>query len=103
MERKLVGEWLSGCSIDICSVTKLNADRTFSNRFDEKDFPEPNYSGTWHVEGDQLVMHVSWADKPLQDIIGKDLRLIVSAFQQKKFVAISAEHRTKAVTWERRQ
>src|SRR5882724_11611481 len=87
LEKQLVGEWLSGCSIDICTVTTLNADRTFSDRFDEKDSPDPSYSGTWRVEGDQLVMHVTWANKALQDIVGKDLRLIVSEFQPKKFIA----------------
>jgi len=101
-DKQLVGEWLSGCSIDICTITMLKADHTFSERFDEKDFPDPNYSGTWRVDGDQLVMHVTWADKSLQHIVGKDLRLIVSEFQPKKFVATPAEDRTKPLTWERR-
>ena len=99
---KLVGEWLSGCSIDICAVTTLNADHTFSDRFDDKDFSEPSYSGTWHVENDQLVMHVTWANKAQQDIIGEDLRLIVSEFHQRKFVATLAEDGIKPVAWERR-
>jgi hypothetical protein len=47
-------------------------------------------------------MHVTWANKAQQDIIGKDLRLIVSEFHQKKFVATFAEDGTKPVTWERR-
>jgi hypothetical protein len=102
LEKNLIGEWMSGCSIDICTLTTLNADHTFSDRFDEKRSPEPSYSGTWRVEGDQLIMHVTWADKALQDIVGKDLRLIVSEFQQKKFVATPTEDRTKPVTWERR-
>jgi hypothetical protein len=102
LEKNLIGEWMSGCSIDICTLTTLNADHTFSDRFDEKGFPEPSYSGTWPVEGDQLIMHVTWADKALRDIVGKDLRLIVSEFQQKKFVATPTEDRTKPVTWERR-
>ena len=102
LEKKLVGEWMSGCSIDICTVTTLKADHTFSERFDEKDVPGRNYSGTWRVEGDQLVMHVTWAAQSLQDIVGKDLRLIVSAFEDKKFVATPLEDRTKPHAWERR-
>ncbi len=102
LEKQLVGEWLSGCSIDICTITTLKADHTFSERFDEKDFPDPSFSGTWRVEADQLVMHVASANSSLQDIIGKDLRLIVSEFQQKKFVATPTEDPTKLLTWERR-
>ena len=101
LEKKLVGEWMSGCSIDICTITTLKPDHTFSERFDEKDAPDPNYSGTWHVDGDQLVMHVTWAAHSLQDIVGKDLRLIISEFEDKKFVATPLEDRTKPLSWER--
>jgi hypothetical protein len=102
LEKKLVGEWLSGCSIDICTLTMLSTDHTFSQRFDEKDFPPPNFSGTWRIEGDQLVLHVAWANKSLNDILGKDMRFIISEFDEKKFVATPTEGPTKPVTWERR-
>src|SRR6266581_1975263 len=77
LEKKLFGEWLSGCSIDICTLTTLSADHTFSERFDEKDSPGDICSGTWRVEGDQLVMHVAWANKSLNDIVDKDMRFII--------------------------
>lgn len=101
LEKQLVGEWVSGCSIDVCTITTLNADHTFSDRFDERDFTEPVYSGTWRVEGDQLVMHATWANNSLQDITGKNFRLIVSQFERNKFVATSTDGKMKPLTWER--
>src|SRR4051812_4676048 len=79
-ERKLVGEWLSGCSIDICTVTSLKADRTFSERFDEKNLADPVLSGRWRVEGDQLVLHVTWEleSKSVQSVVGRDLRYVIA-------------------------
>jgi hypothetical protein len=100
LENKLVGNWVF-CSIDICTITALNTDRTFSQRFDEKDSPGDICSGTWRVDHDQLVLHVTRADKPLQHIIAKDVRFIISDFQYDKFVATSTEDRTKPLTWER--
>jgi hypothetical protein len=100
LDRKLIGEWQSGCSIDICTIARLNVDHTFSVKFDEKD-SSTSYSGTWRVEGDQLIAHVTAADKVLQDIVGKDFRIIVSNFQHDTFVAtIADEHRTSQ-PWKR--
>ena len=100
LEHKLVGKWVF-CSIDICTITALNTDRTFSQRFDEKDSPGDICSGTWRVDHDQLVLHATRADKVLQHMIGKDVRFIISDFQQDKFLATSTEDKTKPLTWER--
>ena len=102
LETKLVGQWLSGCSIDICTITTLNADRTFFQRFDEGDLPDEVCSGTWRVDHDQLVLHVTRADKGLRDVLGKDVRFIISEFQHDRFIATSTEDKTKPLTWERR-
>jgi hypothetical protein len=101
LEKKLVGQWVF-CSIDICTVTALNADRTFSQQFDEKDTPGDICSGSWRVDHAQLVLHVTHADKVLQDVLGKDVRFIISEVDGKKFVATPAEDKTKPLTWERR-
>jgi hypothetical protein len=94
LDRKVVGEWQSGCSIDVCTITTLKADHSFSVRFDQKNSAE-SYSGAYSVEGDQLVAHVTAADKALQDIIGKDFRIVVADFHQDSFVAILVDdHRT---------
>jgi hypothetical protein len=99
LETRLVGAW-SGCSIDVCSITTLKADHTFSERFEDTD--SPSYSGNWRVEHDQLVLHITWADKNLQDILGKDMRLIISDLQSEKLVATPAEDK-KALPWKRVQ
>ena len=102
LETKLVGQWLSGCSIDICTITTLNADRTFFQRFDQSDLPDEVCSGTWRVDHDQLVLHVTLADKGLRDVLGKDVRFIISEFQHDRFIATSTEDKTNPLTWERR-
>ena len=102
LETKLVGQWLSGCSIDICTITTLNADRTFFQRFDQSELPDEVCSGTWRVDHDQLVLHVTLADKGLRDVLGKDVRFIISEFQHDRFIATSTEDKTKPLTWERR-
>jgi hypothetical protein len=101
LERNLVGSWDSGCSIDICTITTLKADHTFSERFDEKGYSD-SYTGTWRVEDHQLVLHILWAADGLQDIAGKDLRLVISQFHRDTFVATLGEDATKAGHWKRR-
>jgi hypothetical protein len=101
LDKKIVGRWMSGCSVDICTITTLRPDRTFSYAFEEDDRGD-SLSGTWHVERNQLVLHVTWADNSLQHMVGKDFRLLISQLQHDTLVATSVENKTKAVTWERR-
>jgi hypothetical protein len=100
LERKLVGAW-SGCSIDICSVTTLRPDHSFSERF--VGFDTDSYSGSWRVEREQLVLHIAWADENLKDMLGKDMRLIISDLQNHKLVATLADDKKKALPWTRVQ
>jgi hypothetical protein len=100
LERKLLGKW-SGCSVDICSVTTLRPDHTFSERF--VGFDTDSYSGTWRVERDQLVLHITWVDENLKDMLGKDMRLIISDLQSDKLMATLAEDKRKALPWKRVQ
>jgi hypothetical protein len=81
LEKKLVGEWLSGCSIDICTITSLKADHTYCDTFDEKDISEPSVCGTWRVHGDQLVLRITWGAAGVKpDVIGKGLHFTISEF-----------------------
>jgi hypothetical protein len=100
LEKKLVGEWSSGCSIDVCTVTALKADHTFSVKHDEKD-SAISYSGTWRVEGNTLVAHVTAADKFLQGIVGHDFRVAISDFQHDSFVAILIDEERTSQQWKR--
>lgn len=95
-----MGEWESGCSIDICTITTLRPDHTFSVRFDEKGSSD-SYSGTWRIDDDQLVAHVTAADKVLQDIVGKDLRLTMSDFHHDRFMATLAVDEKETFPWKR--
>jgi hypothetical protein len=78
----------------------LKPDHTFSEKFEEKDYPD-SYSGSWRIEGNQLVLHVTWADKDLQDMVGKDTHLIISEFQPDTFVATLASDRSRTGPWKR--
>ena len=100
LEKKLIGAW-SGCSIDVCSITTLKPDHTFSERFEDTD--SPSYSGTLRAERDQLVLHISWADRNLQDMLGKEMRLIISDLQKDKLVVTLADDQKKALPWRRVQ
>jgi hypothetical protein len=40
---------------------------------------------------DQLVLHVIRSDKVLHDILGKDMRFIISDLQRDRFIATSPE------------
>jgi hypothetical protein len=47
---------------------------------------------------DQLVLHVIRSDKVLHDILGKDMRFIISDLQRDRFIATSPEDKTKPLT-----
>jgi hypothetical protein len=98
-----VGEWLSGCSIDICIITSLKADRTFSERFDEKNLADPVVSGTWRTEGNQLVLHVTsqLQAKTVPSVLGRDLRYIISDLQPNALVAAYTDTKSDPVHWKR--
>jgi hypothetical protein len=96
LERKLIGAW-SGCSIDICSTNTFRSDHTMGSRFDGDD--SDSYSGTWRVEGDQVVIHVLQAGPGASDIVGKDLLWIIVDIQKDGFVTgYDKEHK---LTWTR--
>jgi hypothetical protein len=103
LEKQIVGEWLSGCSIDICTITTLRPDHTFSQRFDQKNLSDPVVSGTWRTEGNQLVLHITWQHelKRVPSAVGSDLRYIISDVQHDTFIATFAETK-EGLYWRRR-
>src|SRR5215467_8186541 len=98
LERQLLGSW-SSCSIDVRSVTSLRPDHTFSERFVGSN--ADSYSGTWRVEGNQLVLKISSTDENLKDKLGTEIRLIVSNLQNDNLVATLADNQKKALPWKR--
>src|SRR4051794_15993751 len=98
LERQLLGSW-SSCSIDICSVTSLRSDHTFSERF--VDSNSDSYSGTWKAEGNQLVLHIGWVDENLKDMLGHEMRLIISDLKKDGLIATLADDPKKTLPWRR--
>jgi hypothetical protein len=86
-EEELVGRWHSGCSIDICTITTLNSDHTFSQKFDDKNITDDSFAGSWRLEGDELVLHVTRADTVIQQMVGTDMHFALSKFRRDKFIA----------------
>jgi hypothetical protein len=99
-DTKFVGEWQSGCHMDVCTTTSLRADHTFSVKHDEKG-STAGYSGTWRTEGDQLIGQVTAADEPLQEIIGKDFRVTISDFHGDSFTVTPADGQSSPGIWKR--
>jgi hypothetical protein len=99
-DNKFVGDWQSDCSADVCTTTSLRADHTFSIKHDEK-YSTASYSGTWRIEGDQLIGHVTAADEPLQEMIGKDFRVTIADFHGDTFRVILPYESSSSAIWKR--
>jgi hypothetical protein len=99
-DKQFVGDWQSGCSLDVCTTTSLRADHTFLVKHDEKG-TTASYSGTWRTEADQLIAHVTDADQALQEIIGKDFRVTISDFHGDSFKATLADEQSGSGIWRR--
>jgi hypothetical protein len=101
-EKQLIGDWLSGCSIDICTITSLKADQTYCDKFDEKDIVEPSVCGTWRLENDQLVLHITWTASAVKPpMLGKELHFTISDFGSDSFVATLAGDEKWNFRWKR--
>ncbi|MGH8095635.1 MAG: hypothetical protein ACREIF_19575 [Chthoniobacterales bacterium] len=111
-EAKLIGDW-SMPEGDVkdegvvntnsgFDVTSLKADHTFSQTAHPLQAPPAHVlSGVWHVEGDQLVMKFTWAHPTMQEMVGQELRLVISDLQPDKFVSANAEHQQQRFIWTR--
>jgi hypothetical protein len=102
-DKQLVGDWLSGCSIDICTITSLKADHTYCDQFDEKSITEPSVCGTWRLDGDHLVLNVTWTASAVRPpMLGRQLHFTISDFDTNSFLATLAEDKRWTFRWERR-
>jgi hypothetical protein len=90
LENNLAGNWRSCLDGGGCGIITLKSDHTFSERFDRENSSETYRSGTWRLEGDQLVLHITWAMEPFQGLIGQEDRQIISEFRRDAFVTKTA-------------
>ena len=111
-ETKLIGDWSiprgnvnDNGVIDINTgfdINTLKADHTFSQTSLPTQAPPARVlSGTWLVEGDQLVMKFTWAHPTMQDMVGQELRLVISDLQPNKFVSANAQNEKQKFVWTR--
>ena len=111
-ESKLVGDWSnprSHVSEDGVAdtthgfdITSLKADHTFSQTAHPVEAPPAHVlSGSWRVEGDQLVMKFTWAHPTMQEMVGQQLRLVISELQSDKFVLANAQNQKQRFVWTR--
>jgi hypothetical protein len=83
-------------------VTTLNADHTFSQVSHPADLPPAHVlSGDWHMEGQQLVLKFTWAHPSMQDMVGEELRLIISHLHSDRFVSANAQNQKQKMVWTR--
>ena len=89
---KLIGEWsIPTGDVDDngaypsnkgFELTTFNADQTFAQVSHHTDLPPTHVlSGSWHLDRQQLVLKFTWAHPSMQDMVGQELRLIISDVQ----------------------
>jgi hypothetical protein len=112
LESKLIGTWSvpqgrvaedgTFTSTGATNSTTLNADHTFWQA-PSKPGSQPSsvLSGTWHAEADQLALTFTRASPQYQDLVGEELRFIVSDFQTNTFLAINAQNEKAKLLWKR--
>jgi hypothetical protein len=111
-EARLIGEWSiptgdvddngAYASNKGFELTTFKADHTFSQVSHHTDLPPAHVlSGDWHLEGRQLVLRFTWAHRSMQDMIGQELRLIVSELQPDHFISANAQNQKQKILWTR--
>jgi hypothetical protein len=111
-ETKLIGEWsMPRGGVDHNGVTDTNsgfdvtclkADHSFSQTAHPTQAPAAHVlSGSWRVEGNQRVMKFTWAHPTMQDMVGQELRLVISDVQPSKFVSANAQNEKQKFVWTR--
>jgi hypothetical protein len=112
IESKLVGDWsmprgnVSGDGVTDTThgfdITSFKADHTFSQTAHPVDAPPAHVlSGSWRVGGDQLVMKFTWAHPTMQEMVGQELRLVISDLQRNEFVSANAQNQNQRFVWTR--
>ena len=97
LEKDLVGNWRE--CYEGCSILSLRPDHTFSERFDEENSTDTYYSGTWSIEGDQLVTRITWAMEMFKELVGQENRVIIAEFRRNSFVTASLEDKSAKISY----
>jgi hypothetical protein len=83
-------------------ITSFKADHTFSQTAHPVEAPAALVlSGDWRVEGDKLVVKFTWAHPTMREMVGQELRLVISDLQPDKFVEANAQNQNQKVVWTR--
>jgi hypothetical protein len=83
-------------------ITSFKADHTFSQTAHPVEAPPAHVlSGSWRVEGDQVVMKFTWAHPTMQEMVGQELRLVISDLQRNKFLSANAQNQNQRFVWTR--
>jgi hypothetical protein len=111
-EASLIGEWsIPTGDVDENGLYPTNkgfelitfgADHTFSQVSHHTDLPVAQVlSGSWHLEREQLVLKFTWAHPSMQDMVGQELRLIISDVQPNHFTSANAQEQKQKILWTR--
>ena len=111
-EARLIGEWsIPTGDVDDngayssnrgFDLTTFKADHTFSQVSHHTNLPPAHVlSGSWHVEGQQLVLKFTWAHRSMQDMVGQELRLIISEVQPDHFISANTQNQKQKIPWTR--
>ena len=110
-EAKLIGNWSTPNSTTLTDngfagpntgfiVTTFKADHTFSQTNHPNNKPlSQELSGTWHAEGDQLVL--KFTGDPSGEMIGQELQFVLSELQPTRFVGANAPNQKQKLVWTR--
>jgi hypothetical protein len=110
-ESKLIGNWSTSNSTNLTDdgfagpnagfiVTTFKADHTFFQTNHPNDRPAfQELSGTWHAQGDQLVL--KFTGDPSGEMVGQDLQFVLSDLQPTRFVGANAPNQKQKLVWTR--
>jgi hypothetical protein len=83
-------------------LTTLKPDHTFSQISHHTALPPAHVlSGSWHADGQQLVLKFTWAHPSMQDMVGQELRLIIFDVQRDHFMSANAQNDKQKMMWTR--
>jgi hypothetical protein len=112
-ESKLIGNWSmprrSGLADDSFTranrgfdITTFKTDHTFSQTAHPTQAPPAHVlSGNWRFDGNELVVKFTWAHPTMQDMVGQELRLVISDLQADKFASTDAQNQKQKIVWTR--
>jgi hypothetical protein len=83
-------------------VMTLKANHTFSQTAHPTNLPVAHdLSGSWQLDGQTLLLKFTWAHPSMQDMVGQELRLVISEIQADRFVSANARNQNQKMIWTR--